>query len=227
MATNTQESIKMATRLKELRNERNLSHVKLSEALKEKYGVGISKDSLIAYEVTSAIHDKACANQGMRAESLRCLADFYDVSTDYLLGIVDEKTPNTEVRAVCSFIGLSEENVNYLHDPDGKSGITKPDLFSLKVVHSLVNDLISFCSKDMLDLNHVQMMLMLSVIEEQNTQRKGDADLSYSEAESVVNSIGMATLPALDAAKFYAREIGDAITRGFIQKYIDADLDKQ
>ena len=39
MPTNTPESIEMANRLKELRKERNLSHIKLSEALREKYNI--------------------------------------------------------------------------------------------------------------------------------------------------------------------------------------------
>ncbi len=114
MSANTPESIEMAKRLKKLRKERKLSHIKLSEALREKYNISISKDSLIAYEVTSATHDKACANQGMRAEYLRCLADFYDVSTDYLLGITNTKSNDTSVQKMVSLTGLSEQSIEYL-----------------------------------------------------------------------------------------------------------------
>ena len=102
----------MADRLKRLRESRNLSHDRLSQTIAEQYkeyGVSISRDSLINYEKAN---DK---NLGMRAECLRCLADFYGVSTDYLLGISDEKTPDTNARAVIAYTGLSEDNVLTLH----------------------------------------------------------------------------------------------------------------
>ena len=50
-----------------------------------------------------------------KTENLIKIADFYNVSVDYLLGIT--KTPNrdTNVQAVCEYTGLSPETVNALH----------------------------------------------------------------------------------------------------------------
>ena len=90
MGFKSDKSFIMAKRLKQLREEKGLSHEKLSKSLSDQYGVKISSDSLINYEVTDLNHSKACKNQGMRVEYLRCLADFYGVSTDYILGQIND-----------------------------------------------------------------------------------------------------------------------------------------
>lgn len=115
MAVNKQQSLTMAARLKDLRVSKGLSHEKLSKALREKYDIRISSDSLMNYEVTEEYHTKAYANQGMRAEYLRCLADFYGVSSDYLLGITDTKSADPNMQAAAVFTGLSEENLKLLN----------------------------------------------------------------------------------------------------------------
>lgn len=102
-------SLLMAKRLKELREEKKLSHVSLSKALKERYDIDISRDSLMCYEVSDPHHTKAYKNEGMRVEYLRCLADFYGVSSDYLLGFTNDR--NKEPSAVDE-LGLSEKAVN-------------------------------------------------------------------------------------------------------------------
>lgn len=86
------QSLILAQRLKKLRETNKLSHVELSKALKREYNVNISKDSLINYEVTDPHHTRANKNLGMNVEFLTCLADFYGVTTDYLLGLSDVPT---------------------------------------------------------------------------------------------------------------------------------------
>lgn len=44
-------------------------------------------------------------------ENLCKIADFYGVSTDYLLGLTDTKSNDTTIRAVCDYTGLSEEAI--------------------------------------------------------------------------------------------------------------------
>ncbi len=48
-------------------------------------------------------------------EKLCKIADFYDVSVDYLLGRVDEKSGDVTVQAMCDYTGLSEYAVERLH----------------------------------------------------------------------------------------------------------------
>lgn len=82
-------SFTFGTKLRELRQERGLSHVQLSTQLNNQYGISVSRDSLMAYEVADDSRAKAekLPNLGMRVEYLYCLADFYGVSLDYLLGV--------------------------------------------------------------------------------------------------------------------------------------------
>ena len=111
MATDKSKSLIMAQRLKYLRNERGLSHESLRDAIEKKYDIRISIDSLKNYEVSSDFHKKAHKNEGMRVEYLRCLADFYDVSADYLLGRTDDRERHP---SAIDDLGLSEGAVLWL-----------------------------------------------------------------------------------------------------------------
>lgn len=96
--------MKLSEELKMLRLRMCISHDKLSEALKEKYGIVVSRESLIRYEKS----DEACSK--MKAETLCALAKFYDVSVDFLLGLSgyhDPAMPNLTVAE----LGLSEQAV--------------------------------------------------------------------------------------------------------------------
>lgn len=86
----------LADRLRDLRTERGLSWDTLAEALKERYGIQIHRDSLKFYEAKGN-HSKAGKNKAMRAEYLFCIADFYQVSCDYLLGRTDDPKPKVSV----------------------------------------------------------------------------------------------------------------------------------
>lgn len=115
MAVDKSKSLIMAQRLKDLRTERGLSHESLRKALMEKYEIDISVDSLKNYEVSKVPHAKAYKNEGMRVEYLRCLADFYGVSSDYLIGLSDAKTSDPRATSAMEYTGLSEEITVLLH----------------------------------------------------------------------------------------------------------------
>ena len=100
-----------AERLRSLRKGKGLSHEGLSKELRTRYDIKISSDSLQNYEVTDEHHTKAYKNQGMRIEFLMCLADFYNVSADYLLGRTDDSQRRP---SVIDDLGLSEGAVLWL-----------------------------------------------------------------------------------------------------------------
>lgn len=109
----------LAQRLKELRQSKELSLADLSNTLHQKYNISISKDSLANYEVaTESNHSRKLKNQGMSVKNLRCLADFYQVSTDYLLGIVSEPSRDGDMQATCEFTGLSNNSVKTIRELD-------------------------------------------------------------------------------------------------------------
>ena len=118
MGINYEQSYIMAKRLKDLRGDYDLSHEGLSKELYDRYGVKISSDSLMNYEVTDPYHTKARKNQGMRIEYLSILSDFYGVSSDYLMGRSNAKSIDQNMSAVMEFTGLTErsvESIRILH----------------------------------------------------------------------------------------------------------------
>ena len=85
---------KIAERIKKLRRSNGLSHEKLSNALRDQYGISISTDSLQNYEVIDKHHCRYGKLKGMKIEYLICFADYFGVSPEYILGLTDylEKT---------------------------------------------------------------------------------------------------------------------------------------
>lgn len=125
-----EQSFKMARRLKKLRTSKELSHAKLSAELLRIYDIKISRASLMNYEIDDEHHSRAesCANLKMNAEYLNCFADFYGVSTDYLLCRTDMTTSDVNALSVCKEYGLSESFCEWLKcleesEPDIKPGV--------------------------------------------------------------------------------------------------------
>lgn len=98
-------TLTMGERFKDARTVHNKNGKQTTDAVFE--ATGISKSTLSNIE-----NDK----RDPGADVIRKLAKHYGVSTDYLLGLTDIKTPETNARAVISYTGLSEENVKTLHD---------------------------------------------------------------------------------------------------------------
>lgn len=66
-------------------------------------------------------------------ENLSKIADFYGVSTDYLLGRTDIKTANADKRTMCEYSGLTESALEYLH-----SLLDNPDY--LRMINAILSD---------------------------------------------------------------------------------------
>lgn len=111
------DNIIAAKRLKELRESKHLSHKSLSKQLQKECGVSISDKQLMYYESAAKDdgHIKANTVCGMAAQTLCAIAEFYSVSTDYLLGLADVPTTNQDKRFICEYTGLSETMVDQLH----------------------------------------------------------------------------------------------------------------
>ena len=138
---NTQKII-TAKRLKELRNSKNLSHEKLSEELKQN-GIEISIQALKDYEVVNEFHSKFNSTKGMSIEKLFGLAKFYNVSTDYLLGLTDIKSADTTVQGICEYTGLTDGAV------DGILACRNLSLNGLNTINFLLNECSEFLNASM------------------------------------------------------------------------------
>ena len=92
---------RFAQRLKTLRKERGITQQQLAD------GVGISKGGLSYYENTGRTPDITI---------LERFADYFGVTTDYLLGRTNAQTQKGKLQAVCNHTGLSDKSVNLLSD---------------------------------------------------------------------------------------------------------------
>lgn len=70
-------------------------------------GIGVARQTVGQFMLGNTTPD---------IETLGKLADYFNVSTDYLLCKSDIKTANTDLKAICLYTGLSEEAVSALHD---------------------------------------------------------------------------------------------------------------
>lgn len=52
--------------------------------------------------------------------SLKKIAEFYNISTDYLLGLSEASTQDAELKTVCEYTGLSEKSIKKLVDLKNK-----------------------------------------------------------------------------------------------------------
>lgn len=106
--------IKTKQRLKELREKKGISHETLSQILKDEYNINISGQRLRDYEITDVYHSKYQSTKGMRIEYLYSLAKYFNVSTDYLLGLTDSKAINIDDRKISDKTGLTDKTINIL-----------------------------------------------------------------------------------------------------------------
>lgn len=88
------------TQLRKLRAKKGISQEGLSKIL------GVSKSTLGLWENGDTLPD---------AKSLRDLAMYFQVSTDYLVGLSKIPSTDKDLEAICNFTGLSEAAINYLN----------------------------------------------------------------------------------------------------------------
>lgn len=227
MAVDKSKSLIMAQRLKELRNEKGLSHESLRKALMEKYEIDISVDSLKNYEVSKVPHVKAYKNDGMRVEYLRCLADFYNVSADYILGISEIKSADRGIQTIIKNTGLSEESATVLHslymanneNSDSsmiKSVLPIPANFSSEgdyryvamLGQSFINDLIGSLTEDEMILRRYGALMTALILK---TQQDTHGEKPAATTENPFFSDGHIAVPVDDYICFLTREVSEEI----------------
>lgn len=232
-----------AQRLKELRTQKGLSHESLRKELFEKYGIDISVDSLKNYEVTKDSHVRAYKNEGMRLSYLRCLAAFYGVSSDYILGISDVKNQNMDIKMIVESTGLSEENVMALCLAHTLSTLylCQDDLDGrIKTLEAEIKKILHLDKYPITDLSLLSICFhfksLINEIIEASTTDEGIL-FDYGNLRSTAPSInnfdgffdqefqkqladrGLTSLPAPQYVRFMSAELAKKIDRYFIEKY--------
>lgn len=196
------DKVKAANRLKALRTDeangkkRFYSHESLKEAL-EKRGTKISVDSLMNYEASDKLHAKFGSVAGMKVETLYALADFYGVSTDYILGRTDVTSVDATMKAVSEYTGLSGKTIKALQDMNKKSYDSGWDAINF----ILSNPNFQSMFLNMLDMGRVlrNHKKKESIIEEGDVLYLKDLGGTVSEILNVIKSGGKNIPPYLVA----------------------------
>lgn len=112
-------------RIKELRDDRNVSQQELAEI------IGVAQSSIGNYERGERIPD---------ADVIVKLADFFKVSTDYILGRIDSK--QLENAPINEVLGLNDEAIDKLEfiRKHGKAG--EREALNLFIVNEFFRDLL-------------------------------------------------------------------------------------
>ena len=88
------------SRLRDLIEEHDITKQKLSEE------IGVSRQAISQYCDGSTIPN---------ADKLLKIAEFFNVSTDYLLGSTEAQTTDTDIKFMCEYTGIKDTSINNLH----------------------------------------------------------------------------------------------------------------
>lgn len=95
----TEQKAIFAERIGKLRNDKGMSQEELSAAL------NIDRGTIAKYETQKRIPS---------FEHLTAFSEYFNVSTDYLLGLTDNKTTDIEIQSICNKTGLSEKSIDVI-----------------------------------------------------------------------------------------------------------------
>ena len=194
---------KTAERLKMLRREKKLSHEKLSAVLKVQYGISLSRASLIDYENTDVQSVKAGAAGKMSVDRIAVLADFYGVSTDYLLGRSDIRSRDESAKALTDYTGLSESAIQALHDRYSKQSIQALNRLLTERGDSGQYTLAQLC-----DMVAAACAIDAAGISESGAAEKQPPQNQYEEAVRTLMRTGAAPLGFSELFAHYAHRAG-------------------
>jgi len=88
-----------AKRLRELIESTGVSQAELANS------VGVTRQAINSYTLGNTVPN---------SDVLTDIAKYFDVSSDYLLGLIDIKSNDITVKSICEEIGLSDKSVNLL-----------------------------------------------------------------------------------------------------------------
>lgn len=128
----------IAERLRLLRNSRGLSTAKLAVALEERYPGTITEQTIKNYEARSS-SSKHGKNLGMSVDKLIVFSEFYNVSTDFILGLDDDYSRKP---VATKELGLSPATVKILSDRNRTTKRWHPGFDALLSRHDFLSSCI-------------------------------------------------------------------------------------
>ena len=107
---------KWAKRIYDLRKEAGETQKQTADAITAIIGKQINRETVNQWESDS---------RQLKAEAIVALAKHFNRPTDYILGISDADTNDTDLRAICDYTGLSAKTVIALHDMNDSTGFVR------------------------------------------------------------------------------------------------------
>ncbi|MDO4199660.1 MAG: helix-turn-helix transcriptional regulator [Clostridia bacterium] len=150
----------LATRLRKLMSEAKITQIELAKKL------GITRQSISQYMEGTMLPN---------AEKLYLIADFFDVSSDYLLGKTDARSYSTDIIKVCNFTGLNEEFVKYLNT----SHPNKLEIINAMFNDSFIQNIVSFIEDE----------IALLILVKSRSKNVGGITISESVDGTVIEKI--------------------------------------
>lgn len=145
-------------------------------------------------------------------DTLVKIADYFQVSADYLLGRTETQSPDISIQAITALTGLSEDNVSTLcqnHTPGDPTN----------AYQAFVNDVIDVIRSDNEHILSHYFLLRLYACEAENY----DSDFYNDDAEKKYTELkehGYAVIPSTIAMRFSCNRIGVSIENYLFGKYL-------
>lgn len=170
--------------------------------------VGLSRQTLGFYVNGDRIPD---------CETLAQICSKCNVSANWLLGLSDTKSLDTNVAAVMQYTGLTEDNVNFLHNP-AEFGHDEPLNLYRKSLFTFVNDLLELCRDSDFHTPFFQIQQLISSFKDDKPARPGDP-IWEMMAEGAMRKMGYAMLSVNESISFYASQTARALEQAIEDKY--------
>ena len=138
-------------------------------------------------------------------DSLKKIAEYFDVSADYLLGLAKEKSTDPEMRISCKYTGLSEPAIEFLHSRSSNREF-------LDYI-SILSELLESNTIERV-LNTMQLALLLFMGDNMKESWGVPTEIpneDYKMAESMIMSTGQVTLAYSEAAKYFMLQASRAL----------------
>lgn len=195
-------------RIVELRASKGLTQEQLAEIL------GVSREMMVYYEG---------GKRKIKYDTLVKIADYFNVSTDYLLGRTKVSTTDMNLQGICDYVNLSEKAVNNIADFTELS-VPFCCLSAGAIFNKLceTGDIFELCSHI---LSYYEITDLISLYKMKIAEKKRNNE-DYSEYERLVNS----AKTDCDYFKWnisnYVNQITECITNYFNKGNSKRDIDE-
>lgn len=168
----------------------------------------------------SAISDYLNRGKAPTCQSAILLAKYFNISTDYLLGLSRVKTPAADVQAVISYTGLSEENANTLCSLKQQSTLPFMDSdFEINASAPYID-----CLNDILEAlwsSKEQIISNYMIVRYYSENAKPhDPNCYDEEREQELLKHGQTTIPVRSMIEYKSTKIAKAIEQFLLDKYL-------